>query len=386
MITRADVERLSRLTSTEWPIISLFLRVDKERIDEDYTIRLKNLLRQAADDLDDRFDSRQRQAVLADLDRIRDFFRDEGSRFGRGVAVIAASNAGIWEVHELPREVESKIVIDFEAHVAPMIRILEQLEPFVTCLISRDSARIFYGRLGTFEQLQQIVDEDVPGQHEQGGWAQARYERHIDEHARMHFKRVADELSRLFEQQPYRWLILGGPDEVVAAFVEQLHPYVRERHAGTVRLLMEANINEVHADSCEIIRRWLRDEKARAIEMLRNEALSGDQGVAGIDATIDALQQGQILTLIVDDSFQAPGAVCQHCGSVQRKDGTDQQCMFCGGPLRQLTDVVAAIVTRAFQQGANLLFLTTPEEREPMEELGRIGALLRYSLSNQTNA
>jgi len=384
VITRADVDALSRLGSDQWPIVSLILRVDKERIDDDYTIRLKNLLREAADTLDDRFNPQQRKAVLEDLERIREFFRDEGDRFGRGVAVFAASQAGIWQVHELPRDVESQIAIGFEAHVAPLIKILEQLEPFVTCLIARDSARLFYGRLGKFEELQQIVDEEVPGQHDQGGWSQARYERHIDEHARAHFKRVADELFHIFEEQPYRWLILGGPDEVVAAFLEQLHPYVRERHAGTVRVLMEANINEVHEESCEIIRRWILDEKLRAIEMLRNEVLSGDRGVAGLEPTLMALQQGQILTLLVDDSYQAPGAVCLNCRSVQREGGTGQQCVFCGGPLQALDNVVPEIVTGAFRQGANLLFLTQPETQEPMRDLGRIGALLRFSLTSQS--
>lgn len=386
MITRADVDALSRLGSDQWPIVSLILRVDKERIDDDYTIRLKNLLRDAADTLDDRFDPPQRKAVLEDLERIREFFRDEGDRFGRGVAVFAASKAGIWQVYELPRDVDSEIVIGFEAHVAPLIKILEQLEPFVTCLISRDNARLFYGRLGNFEELEQIVDVDVPGQHEQGGWSQARYERHVDEHARAHFKRVADELFHIFEEQPFRWLILGGPDEVAAAFLEHLHPYVRERHAGTVRVLMEANINEVHEESCKIIRRWLREEKERAIEILRNEVGGGDQGVAGLEPTLMALQQGQILTLLVDDSYQAPGAVCLNCRSVQREGGTGQQCIFCGGPLQALDNVVPEIVTGAFRQGANLLFMTDPELQDAMRDLGRIGAILRFSLKSQSEA
>ena len=52
MITRASVDAISRLQSEDWPIISLYLRLDKERIDEDYTIRLKNVLRQAEESID----------------------------------------------------------------------------------------------------------------------------------------------------------------------------------------------------------------------------------------------------------------------------------------------------------------------------------------------
>lgn len=384
MITRADVDAISRISGNGWPIISLYLRIDKDRIDEDYTIRLKNLLRDASDGLDDRFDHQQAAAVRSDLDRIKEFFRDEADRFGRGVAIFACEPAGIWQVYELPRGIDSQITVDVEPQVAPLVRLLEQLEPFCTCLVSRDASRIFYGRLGTFEELTQFVDADVPGQHEQGGWAQARYERHIEEHVRTHFKHVADELFRLFEERPFRWLVLGGPDEVVASFVEHLHPYLRERHAGTVRLLMEANINEVHEDSCDVIRRWIREEKERAIEMLRNEALSGDRGVTGLDATVEALQRGQILTLLVDDTLQAAGAVCTNCQAVQPVDQTERDdCVYCGGKLRHLDDVVPYIVTTVFRQGARVMFLTDPEHQDELRELGRIGALLRYPVSGE---
>lgn len=383
MITRADIDTLSQLKSDRWPIVSLYLRVDKERIDEDYTIRLKNLLRQTEDHLDHRFDHEQTEAVLADLERIKEFFRDEANRFGRGVAVFVSSNAGIWHVYELPRDVESLVTVDFEPNVGPLIRLLDQLDPLCVCLIARNSARIFYGTLSEIEELDSLFDEDVPGQHEQGGWSQARYERHIEEHVRTHFKHVAETLFALFEKRPFRWFVLGGPDEVVSAFIGQLHPYLRERHVGTIRLLMESNINEVRQESAKLIERWLHDEKARAIEMLRNETLSEDRGAAGLEPTITAVQQGQVLTMIVDSGFAAPGVVCRNCGVVQLEPAADDTCAYCGGRLERLDDIVPTLITRGFQQGAAILLASTPDLQEELAGLGRVGALLRFRLANQ---
>jgi len=46
-ITRREVEGLGALRSDQWPIVSLYLRVDKEHVTDDhYSIRLKNLLRE----------------------------------------------------------------------------------------------------------------------------------------------------------------------------------------------------------------------------------------------------------------------------------------------------------------------------------------------------
>ena len=386
MITRAQVEALGQITSAEWPIISLFLRIDKERIDEDYTIRLKNLLSQAAEELDDDLSHDQVEAVKEDLGRIRDFIRDNHDQYGEGIAIFASSRAGIWQVYETPKDIESSISIGFTTEVAPLIHVLEEIEPFCTCLIARNQARIFYGRLGDFTEIGVERSEDVPGQHDQGGWSQARYERHIEEHVRAHFKSVADQLYRVSSDQPFRFLVLGGPDEVVAAFTEYLHPYLRERHVVTIRSLMEANLNDVHAESWTYIQRWLRGEQQRYLDTLLGEAHGADMGVLGLDKTIEAVQQGQVLTLIVDDTLSAPGATCRSCGAVQPTGAADhQECVYCGGPLYHLRNVVPTLVTTAYRQSANIVYLDDAELRIQLEPHGRIGALLRYRATSPTS-
>lgn len=383
MITHADVESLSRLSTERWPLISLYLRVDKERIDEDYTIRLKNLLKDAAEGLSDRFDHEQTEAIQADLERIREFFEDSGEEFGQGVAVFASGQDGIWQVYEIPSDIESRIFIGHEPHIAPLIRLLEQFPAYCTCLIARDRARIFHGQMGQISEIDEIVD-DVRGQHDQGGWSQARYQRHIEEQVHAHFKRVADRLFQLLDERPYRFLVLGGPEEVVQAFLDELHPYVRERFIGAIHLLMVANVNEVEHESRDVIDRWREAETRKEIETLRNEALSADLGVIGIDKTIMALEQEQVRTLLVDESLRVPGAVCSRCHSVQpESNATGTACVFCEGKLEHVEDVIPSLMVRAFQQDAAVICVEEPELQAQMQDLGRIGAVLRYAIPGE---
>lgn len=384
LITHADVDALSQISTERWPLISLFLRIDKERIDEDYSIRLKNLLRDAADNLGDRFDHDQTEAILADLERIREYFQDGGGQFGLGVALFVSSQADIWHVYEIPRDIESQILIGFEAQVAPLVRLLGQFEPYCTCLIARDRSRIFHGAMEQISEIDEILD-DVPGQHDQGGWSQARYQRHIEEQVRDHFTRVADRLFQLLNERPYRFLVLGGPEEVAQSFLDELHPYVRDRYVGAFHLLMVANINEVQQESCEVIARWRQAETQRLIETLRGEALSGDLGVTGIDKTIMALQQGQVLTLLADRSLHVPGAVCSRCHSVQPGSNTNgTECVYCGGKLDHAEDIIPSIITMAFRQDAPVVCLETPEQQDQLRDLGRIGAVLRFTIPSET--
>ncbi len=384
MVTRDKIEALSDVQSSEWPTISLYLRIDKERIDDDYTIRLKNLLSEAEEELHSRFNHEQKQAMQSDLERIREFVRDEQDHYGRGLALFVNSHDDLFEVLEIPSDVDSSISVSSQPDIVPLIRLREQMEPFCTCLISRDQARIFYGHMGRIEELAEIRDDMVPGQHDQGGWSQGRYERHIEEHVRAHFKATATQLFDLAQSRPFRLLVLGGTDEVVAGFVETLHPYVRERHVGSIRILPEANINDVHSESCDVINRWLAHEKERMIEALRNQAPTGELRATGVAPTLEALQRGQIMTLIVDGTFAHPGAICQQCGSLQlpTHSGTSE-CIYCGGELHQVDNVVPNIVLGAFRQGARIVFLNGLDQQQQAAEFGAIGAMLRFNVESQ---
>lgn len=382
-ITRQAVERLASYHSPDWPIVSLYLRVDREHItDDDYSIRLKNLLKQVSDNPGIELNRAQLEALEADLDRIRVFFRDHGDEFGQGVALFASSPANLWEVYETPREVGNHVEVDFRPVIAPLVRVLELCEPFCVCLVSRDRARIFMGHMSEFGERAVRFDQEVPGQHEQGGWSQARYQRHIEEHVHQHFKRLAADLFALFEQEPFRFLILGGPHEVVSDFLDYLHPYLRERYIGTFYVLMEATAKQVREEAAKIVREWLRQEKQRYLDLLRNEALSNDMGVTGLEKVVEALQMGNVLSLIVDDRLEAPGSSCLHCGAVQPPAAEQpDRCLYCGGPVRRHGNIVPKVYANAYRQKANLVFLTERELQDQLAELGGIGAILRFRVA-----
>lgn len=383
MLSRDNVKLLGQAVSTEWPIVSFYLRIDKERIDDDYTIRMKNLLREAVDDLPDHYSHDQRQAIESDLERIREFLRDEGNQFGRGIAIFVSSNADLWQVFELPKDIESRVYIGARPLIAPLIGVLDRAEPTCICLITRDQARILYQRLGTIEELETTRDDMVPGQHDQGGWSQGRYERHIEEHVRAHFNEVAGLLYRLAEQQPYRHLVLGGPDEVVSAFLDELHPYVRDRHSGTIHVAFEANVKEIAEDVDEVISTWQERERESSVEILRNEAQSRDRGVAGVGPTIDAIQGGQVMTLVIASDFTHPGSICTTCYMVQPETAANpEECVYDGGPTVQKEDIVPDLISMAFLQDARVMVIDSPELRQDLAQLGSIGALLRFSVGD----
>jgi peptide chain release factor subunit 1 len=381
VITRAELERLSDLHDPAGQLISLYLHIDKGRTDEDHTIHLKNLLREAESSLDRQFGKDAAVMAQAVSDRIRHFVRDDAGQYHHGIALFANLSGDIWEAVDLPGTVESSVAVDQIANVAPLVRVFEDHPPFCTCLVSRDHARVFYGRYDSFDEITELVD-DVPGQHDQGGWSQSRYERHIEDHVQRHFKRVAQYLFEMREEKPYRFLVLGGTEEVVAGFTGGLHPYVSERIIGEIRVLMEANINDIAKASREEVRRWVTSKKQKTVQSLVDEALSRDLGVQGLPDTLRAIHQGQILSLVIDADLKASGVRCEQCGSLHLSSDTENRCHYCQGEVTDLEDLIPAMVGSAFRQRADIVFVDEDDQREQLARLGGIGALLRFRLGD----
>ncbi len=381
-ITRREVEGLGALRSDEWPIISLYLRVDKEHITDDhYAIRLKNLLKElerAREQIG--LNRAQSQAVDEDVERIRAFFRDHGDEFGQGVALFASSRAGLWRVYHVPREVGNEADLDFRPVIGRLVRVVELFEPICTCVISRDRARIFRGHLVSFQEVAVRLDEEVPGQHGQGGWSQARFARHIEDHVRQHFQRVGHVLFQLFEQDPFRFLVVAGPDEVVADFVDGLHPYLRERYVGSFNSLMEATAKEIREETKRIVTAWQEQERRRYVDLVLEEALSQDMAVVGLDRVVEVVQMQNVNSLVVDDQLSAPGRYCLRCGALQPIGSEASECVFCGGLTRARENIVPEVYAEAYRQNANLVFLSERDLRARLEPFGGIGAILRYRI------
>src|SRR5919106_169663 len=356
------------------PVTTLYLDTDGRRYPRRsaYLTRAEDLLRsvrERAGGLDrPGFDSACRDAA-----RIRTFLRDEFDRRGtRGVAVFSSSSADLFRAVPLPQPVRDRASLGPRPNVVPLEALVELAETFCVTVVDREKARILLTSLGKVEELPDILD-DVPGQHDQGGWAQRRLQRHIEDHVLRHVKRVADALLRFQKDRRFDRLLLAGPEEVVAELERDLHDYVRRTVAGRLSVSMSASPSEVlervMAFELELERRRERE----AVERVVGEVDGGTgRAVAGLTETVDALERGRVETLVVFSDLHARGVRCPSCGHVA-VDG--ERCAACGSATEPAPDLVEEAVEMALRQRCRV---ETVADGEGPERLGGIGALLRF--------
>jgi peptide chain release factor subunit 1 len=356
------------------PVTTLYLDTDGRRYPRRsaFLTRAEELLRSVrkrAEDLDHPgFDS-----ACRDTARIQTYLRDEFDRRGsRGVAVFSSSSADLFRAVPLPQSVRDRASLGPRPNVVPLEALVELAESFGVAIVDRARARILLSSLGEIEELTSILD-DVPGQHDQGGWAQRRLQRHIEEHVQRHLKHVADALLRLRQEGRFDQLLLAGPDEVVAELEREIHDYVRRTVAGRLSVSMAAAPSEVLERVTGFEVELERGREREAVDRLVGEAEGGTgRAVAGIADTLDALERGRVETLVVSSDLRARGVRCPSCGHVAVKG---RHCPACGSATEPAPDLVEEAVEMALRQRCRV---ETVGDGVGLERLGGIGALLRF--------
>jgi peptide chain release factor subunit 1 len=351
----------------------LYLDVDGRRFPrkQDYMVRAEQLGHQLHKQAE-RLPKRAAGSVARDGRRMMSFLDEMDRGPTRGVALFACSEAGLWEEVRVPRPLPDRAVVADHPHVLPLEALVETYETFCTVLVDRAKARIFPARMGQIREETDLFD-DVPGQHDQGGWSQARYQRHIDEHVEKHLKHVADVLFRYFKRRGFDHLILAGPDEVVGEFEGCLHDYLRQRVVARLTLPMIATAAEVLARSLRVEEEVEARREREVVERVTAEAAAGRNGVLGLERVLGALNEGRVDTLVVPFGASAGGVRCPACGWLGAKGS---RCPMCGRATEPVPDVVESAVAKALQQRSRVETLTMSEwNGKPPSD---VGALLRF--------
>ncbi|HEX6230716.1 MAG TPA: Vms1/Ankzf1 family peptidyl-tRNA hydrolase [Actinomycetota bacterium] len=374
----SDLDHTLLRKLAEWetagvPITSVYVTVDGRRFPRksDYEVRLDELLRRARSEAEPGGREALR-SVERDVLAMSGFVREEFDRGDtRGLGMFSSHDAGLWEVVGVPRPVRDRVTVSPTADLLPLEVLLETYRPTCAALVDHARARLFVVELGRIEGVAELSDE-VPGRHDQGGWAQMRMQRHVDEHRTKHLKRVAEELFALWRRRRFEHLVLSGPADARSELESMLHDYLVRRVRARLSLPLTAGSGEVLRKVLAVEEDLEREREREVVRRLRRAAGANDHGVAGLEETLETLAAGRVAELVVALELSRSGAACTACGRLAPNGST---CPTCGADMVEVPDVVEAAVAQAFRLGCRV---ETVLEANELDALGGIGAVLRF--------
>src|SRR5581483_3256494 len=236
-ITWEQLRDLAAFRAEHGCAVSLYVGLDPSEVPTagDLATRTRSALSRAERQLQERrgdLAPEARKALARDLERIAAWFGNEFDRDGvRGVAVFAASLDDLFLPLLLPEAVEDDARIATQLCLAPLVRIVGRGDGALVAYVGRERGDVYRLRGGRLEPL---ADESasVPGRHDQGGWSQARYERHIETIVDRHLRDVAGALDRCVRRLRGVRVVLAGPEETRSGFEELLSQETRAALVG----------------------------------------------------------------------------------------------------------------------------------------------------------
>jgi peptide chain release factor subunit 1 len=377
MVSWEQLRELAGFRAEQGCAVSLYVALDPSDAPTPAAVesRVSSLLGQAERILDERKGSlgrSEREALKSDLERIKTWFDDGFDRQGaQGVAVFAAGLDNFWSTLTTADPVADDVRIAGELYLAPLARLVGRTDATLVAAVGRERGTVYRLR---GSQLVEIADESetVPGQHDQGGWSQGRYERHIDELVERHWRRVAETLDGCVRKLHGARVVLVGAAEMRSEFEDVLSNEVKGCLAGWTTAAAHAEGAALLEAVQPVLDGWWAGREEALLDRWREEAGRNGRAAAGWEETLEAASDGRVELLLVQDGTDQAAFQCPQCGRAQISNGS---CPLDGTTMESRDGGLDLALHQTLAHGGTVHVL---RDRQDLAPVGGVAALLRF--------
>jgi peptide chain release factor subunit 1 len=372
---REQLDRLSAFEPSEdAPVMSLYLDAQPDQHGRDnYDSWLRKTLSERART----FTGAARGDFDRDVERIKAFLADGAKASANGLAIFACAARGLFETMQLDVPFDDHwLFIGSVPHLYPLARLNDQFPRYAALLVDTNSARLFVFGLGATETGRELHNVKTK-KTMQGGWSQARYQRHIANFHLQHLKEVVDMLERVVRDEEINQVILSCDEVTKPTLLEQMPEHLASKVVDIVRLDIKAPEHEVLTTTLEALRGRDAHTDAEHVAALLDAWRANGLAVVGAEDCLQALEMGQVEELLITTApSQIRRPVSLPAGVAPGPVEVDTSAAATGLDPERLK-VADELVTKAQQTAARIRFI---EDANLLSDVGGVGALLRFKI------
>jgi peptide subunit release factor 1 (eRF1) len=339
-----QLDRLASVDVGPFPVVSLYLNLQPNEHGRD---QFEPFLRKELAERVQTYPASgpERDSLEQDAAKIRDYVsRLDGSV--NGLALFTSSGADLFVAIPLAAPVDAhRLYIANQPHLYPLARILDEYPRYLAVLTDTHAARIFVFATNTMVKSEHIENPKTK-HHKQGGWAQARYQRHTENVHLQHAKEVVDAVERIMREEAIDKILVSADDVILPLLREQLPKPVAARIVEMLKM-------DVRAPEHEVL--------ARTMAALRER-----------DAVSDREHVQELI-----GAYRANGLATVGVANVQRafEIGQVDELVITASP--ESNDEANELIRQAHNTSAKVRFI---EDAALLAPVGGVGAFLRFKL------
>jgi peptide chain release factor subunit 1 len=323
--------------------------------------------------------SPERESLDRDLERMAQYLDTELQASANAIAIFACSAGELFEAVQLAVPIEQHwLYIGDQPHLFPLARLDSQYPRYAAVLADTHTARIMVFAAGDV-----VAERDIIGvktrSTSQGGWSQARYQRHISNFHLHHAKEVIDELDRVVRAEGIDHILLAGDEVIMPLLRDQLPKQLAEKVVDEVRLATKAPVADVLKVSLEAMHKVNERTDRERVDAAVGAYRAGGLGAVGPEDTLTALVAGQVEELLISASLrEMKGGEVTANDTLVAEPAVESTAG--GEPAEAEPGIVRLadeLITKATQTSARITFIEDPSL---LAEYGGVAALLRFRI------
>ncbi len=365
MFTQKDLRELVDYQSSS-AMLSVYLNTDPSLGNADgYRLRLRTMLKTVD--------------KAEDMERILRYFDTEYDWAGKSVALFSDAKNDFFRVFPLAVPVQDLIYVGERFNVRPLTGLLDSYGGYGVVLVDKQGARLFHFHLGALKEQEGVLGEVVRQSKGSGsamtgmrggGGKQGRV---VEETVERNIKESVEFAIRFFEKKHVRRIILCGTEDTVALFKSHLPKAWLSLIVGSFPAAMTTSSTEILNRAMEVGIQAERKREDQLVDRLITNSAKNAAAVIGLEATLAAVNDGRVRTLVVHQGFTQSGQYCVGCDLITISP--QGSCQACGETVKNVDDVVSLAINTILTNGVDLEIV---HDHGGLLKAGKIGAFLRY--------
>ena len=379
----AQLERLAAFEPAPYPVISVYLNTQPGQHGRDqYQAFIRKEFKARSRTYPP--NSPERESLDRDLEKISRYLETELQPSSNSVAIFACSAGELFETVQMAAPIDRHwLHIGDQPHLYPLARLESQYPTYAAVITDTNTARILVFAAGELVSEHAINNVKTRAT-SQGGWSQARYQRHIVNFHQQHAKEVVEALERIVRDESIDHVVLSCDEVSLPLLRSQMPKQLEAKIVDNVRLEAHASADAIVRRTQEAMKRLNERTDREKVEAVIGAYRAGALGVVGPEDTLAALLKGQVDELLI-------GATMAHMQGVPvgQTIGSANDAVLAEPAVEPVSageagdsspDVVRLadeLITKAKQTGAKISFIEDPAL---LKDYGGVAALLRFTI------
>lgn len=345
------LDRLASVQPTGWPFLSIHVDARPDNTGREHW---QPLVRKELGERARTYGKRTpaREHFDRDAGRALAWLERERRPSSNGAAVFACASADVFETLELDVPLHAtEVYAAPRPHLYPLARVLDRYQRYAVAVTDTNLARIFVVALGAIEPRGEVSSPKLR-RADAGGWSQARFQRHVDQHRAEHLREVVEALERIVREERIDHVALAGNETAMATLRGQLSKTLAALVTDLPGVTVDASEAEILREVLDVMPRQDARDDAKRVARMYDAYRAGGLAIVGLAGTRAALENGQVHELLL-------------AATPDRIEGADGAA------------VADELVALARRTDARVTFIEDPTL---LAEAGGVGAFLRYRL------